>query len=185
MKKQAALRKKGKPQTWVITALLAAIAIAYVVFVFLPNQRSIGKLRAQVQERRQHIIQAQTLATTVEQARLRLTETRAVGAKWQAQSPRQAELITHFASITQQAQGSGVAIERFDPLPVLERNRLAEQSVTLQFHAPFTAIFDFITRLEKLPGTMWIRSLRLHSAAADGGKLQGELTLTIFVDRTH
>jgi Tfp pilus assembly protein PilO len=184
MKKKNTARPGGKPQSWIITGLLAVVAVAYVWFVFLPCQRVINERRAQVQERRQQIMQAQSLSRTVEQARIRLTDTRQVSEKWRAESPRRADLITQFASLTQQAQQAGVSIERLDPLPTTELNLIAQQNVTLTFHAPFAAVFDLLKRLEALPGTLWIRSVRLTAGNESDATLRGELTLTIFVDRT-
>ncbi len=183
MKAKSTSRKAQKPQTWLITALLAAGAVAYVVFVFLPFQRTIGALRDQVQERTQQIVQAQSLVGTVAQARVRLTAAREVSEKWRAEAPRQAQLVTHFASLTQKAEEAGVAIDRLDPLPAVELNLLAQQNVSMQFHGPFSAMFDFLHRLEALPGTLWVRDLRLQASTENDSTLRGELTLTIFVDR--
>jgi Tfp pilus assembly protein PilO len=185
MKKKTLQRTKtAQPKTWLITGLLAAGAIAYVVFVFLPLQRAIGGLRGQVQERRQQIMQAQSLAGTVAQSRLRLASAREVAAQWRADAPKRAQLITHFASLTKQADEAGVAIDRLDPLPAVELNLIAQQNVTMQFHAPFPAVFDLLARLEALPGTLWVRDLRLTANSETDNTLRGELTLTIFVDRT-
>ena len=183
MKKKSLARKSGPPKTWLITGLLAAAAVAYVIFIFLPLQRSIDVLQDQVQERRQQIMQAQSLAGTVAQARVRLVAARDVSQQWRADAPRQAQLITHYASLTQQAEQAGVAIDRLDPLPAIELNLIAQQNVTMQFHAPFAAVFDLVRRLEALPGTIWIRDLRLHANSETDNTLRGELTLTIFVDR--
>jgi Tfp pilus assembly protein PilO len=183
MKAKSTSRKGRKPQTWLITALLAAGAVAYVVFVFLPFQRTIDGLRNQVQERTQQIVQAQSLVGTVAQARLRLTAAREVSEQWRADAPRQAQLVTHFASLTQQAEEAGVKIDRLDPLPAVELNLIAQQNVSMQFHGPFAAVFDLLERLESLPGTLWVRDLRLQASTETDDTLRGELTLTIFVDR--
>ena len=184
MKNQVSKRKTAKPKSWLTTALLAAMALAYLFFVFLPGQHSIGELRAQVQERHQQIMQAQSITRTVALAKDRLAAAQQVGQQWRADAPHSSELISHFASITQQAEAAGVAIDRFDPLPAVELNLIGMQSVTLQFHAPFSPAFDLLTRLEKLPGTLWVRDLRLQGAAETDQALRGELTLTIFVDRS-
>src|SRR5262245_53431240 len=117
MKKPIVLARPRKPKTWLITALLAAVAVSYVVFVFLPCQRSIGVLQSQVQERQQQILHAQSLARPLVQARERLVTTREVGRQWRDESPRPTELISHLANLTRQAQAAGVAIDRLDPLP--------------------------------------------------------------------
>jgi Tfp pilus assembly protein PilO len=183
MKKKYAPHRAGQPRTWLITALLAAGAIAYVVFVFLPAQRSIQELRSNVQERHQQILQAQTQVRTVALAQQRLAETREVGQQWRADAPQQSELITHFASLSKQAEAAGVTIERTDPSPAVEMHLLAQQNVVVQFQATFAAAFEFVRRIEAMPGTIWIRNLRLEAASETSNIVRGELTLTIFVDR--
>jgi Tfp pilus assembly protein PilO len=183
MKRKITSRKARMPKTWLITALLAAGAVAYVVFVFLPFQQTINGLRAQVQERNQQIMQAQSMTGTLAQARLRLASAHEVGRQWRDQAPKQSQLVTHFASLTQQAEAAGVAIDRLDPLPAIELNLITQQNVTMQFHAPFSAVFDLLHRLEALPGTIWVRDLRLQAGSGSDSMLRGELTLTIFVDR--
>jgi Tfp pilus assembly protein PilO len=183
MKKKTVIKPNRKPQTWITTALLAAIAVAYVVFLFLPGQRSISQLRALVQERRQQILQAQTLLSTVSMARNRLAETHDVGQKWRADAPGTSDLIAHFASLTHEAEAAGVAIDRLDPLPAVDLHLVSQQNVSLQFHASFPSLFDFLKRVEALPGTIWVRKLRLHGDASPSNLPRGELTMTIFVDR--
>lgn len=182
MKKAPRVTPRRQPRTWMITGLLASIAVAYVAFIFVPGQKSISELQAQVQERHQQILQAQSLTRPIAMAKQRLSETREVGLQWRADAPRHTELITHFASLTQQAEAAGVKIERLDPLPAIELHLVAQQNVTLQFSGSFAAVFDLVRRLESLPGTVWIRNLRLSSNASTN-VLKGELTLTIFVDR--
>ena len=184
MKKKTLNRKVEQPKTWLVTGFLAAAAVAYVVFVFLPVQNSMNQLRQQVQERRQQIMQAQSLVGTVSQTRVRLAAAREVCQLWRSEAPRPSQIITHYASLTQQADEAGVAIDRLDPLPMVELNLIAQQNVTMQFHAPFSAVFDLVHRLEGLPGTIWLRDLRLQAPSDTDNTLRGELTLTIFVDRS-
>jgi Tfp pilus assembly protein PilO len=182
--KKKKAQKAGKPQTWLITALLASGSVAYVVFLFLPTQRSIHALRSQVQERRQQIVQGQSMVRTVAQARLRLAAANEVGQQWRDQSPQQSEVSAHLASLTKHAQAAGVAIDRLDPLPPVDLQLLSEQNISLHFHAPFAKIFDLLERLESIPGSLWIRDLRLQASSDASDNLRGELTLPIFVDRT-
>jgi len=53
----------------------------------------------------------------------------------------------------------------------------------MQFHADFAKVFDLLHRLESLPGTLWIRDVKLQTVADNDNTLRGELTLTIFADR--
>jgi len=183
MKKKLSPPSSSKPKTWLITALLAALAVGYTVFVFLPLQRSIGRLRSELQEKRQHVVHGQSIAGTILRARQQLAQTTEVGQQWQAGAPTPAELAQHYSSISQHARAAGVKVERFEPQPAAEMQVLAQHNVTMHFEAPFAQAFDFLARLEQLPGTVWFRDVRLFVADEKSQLVQGELTLTIFVDR--
>jgi Tfp pilus assembly protein PilO len=181
--KKTSPQPAGKPRTWLITALLAAMAVGYVVFVFLPLQKKIRVLRSDLQEKRQHVVQAQSLTGTIERAKQQLAHTREVSLSWQAGAPSAAELARHFANITQHARTAGVKVGRFEPQPAVEMEVLAQHTVNLHFQGQFQQAFDFIARLEQLPGSVWFRDVKLFVPDPTTPQLQGELTLTIFVDR--
>ena len=172
-----------KPRTWLITALLASLAVGYVVFIFLPLQRKIHVLRADLQEKRQHVVQAQSLTGTIARAQQQLARTREVSLSWQEGAPTAAELARHFADITRRAREAGVEVSRFEPQPTIEMQVLSQHNVTLHFQGQFSQAFEFLARLEQLPGSVWIRDLKLYVAGESAQTLQSELTLTIFVDR--
>jgi Tfp pilus assembly protein PilO len=172
------------PRSWLITALLASLAVAYVAFVFVPAQASISTLRGQLNERRQHILQAQGLAMPVAHTTAQLSRTKAVSAEWRANAPSHAEVSANLARLTSEAKSAGVAIERLDPLAPAELQVLSQHAVNVHFHGEFAHVFDFLRRIEELPGTVWITNLRLAADDKATAVLRGELNLTIFVDRT-
>jgi Tfp pilus assembly protein PilO len=167
-----------------ITALLASLAVAYVTFVFVPAQAEITVLRGRLNERRQHILQANGLALPVTHATEQLTKTRHISTEWRKAAPNPAELSSCFASLTAEAKAAGVSIERFDPQLAIDRQVIAEHGVTVHFRGSFAQTFDFLRRIEELPASVWIPSLRLTTEPMTGSTLRGELNLTIFVDRT-
>jgi len=172
------------PRSWLITALLASLAVAYVTFVFVPAQAEISKLRGRLNERRQHILQAQGLVLPVEQMAKQVTKTRQISDQWRAAAPSHAELAETFARLTAEGKSAGVSLERLDPRPPDEMNVLSQHAVTVQFRGQFAQVFDFLGRVEQLPGTVWITNLRLSGGEGAQTALQGELNMTIFVDRT-
>jgi Tfp pilus assembly protein PilO len=184
MKRQIPKTASGKPRTWLITALLAAVSIAYVIFIFLPVQRSIRELSAELQQKRQELVQAQSLSRPIVHAQQRLAETREVCLQWQAGAPTPSDLAIHFASLTKHAEDAGVVMERFDPQLAAQMQVLSQHNITLQFHGEFPGVFEFLTRLEKLPAAIWFRSLQVSQAQPNDATLQAELTLTIFVDHS-
>ena len=92
--------ERRAPRSWMITALLASLAVSYVAFVFGPAQAQITALRGRLNERRQHILQASGLVLPVEQATQQLAKTRLISTHWQADAPNPAELSSCFASLT-------------------------------------------------------------------------------------
>lgn len=182
MMKKAAKPPSGQPRTWMITALLAVLAVSYVMVVFLPAQRSIRALRAELQEKRQHVVQGQSLTGPISRSRQQLLETNEVCLDWQKAAPSPSELAQHLASITQLAKAADVTVGRFEPQPAVKMQMMSQHNVTLHFLGSFAQTFDFLARLEQLPGTVWIRDLRMVGGADKPHVLQGELTLTIFVD---
>ncbi len=172
------------PRSWLITALLASLAVAYVAFVFVPAQAAIGRLRDQLNERRQHILQAQGLALPVVHLAGQVAKTRQVSDGWRSTAPSHAELSANFARLTAEAKAAGVAIERLDPLAPVELQVLSQHAVTIQFRGPFSAVFDFLRRVEELPASVWITNLRVGGGGGEAATLQGEVNLTIFVDRS-
>ena len=175
---------RGPQRTWLITGVVAAAAIAYVFLVFLPGQRSIHTLRTQLGEREQQILQAESLLGPLEQAAQRLARTREVSAQWRSAAPSHSRLTEQYALLSRSAAEAGLIVERLDPQPPVELQLLAQHAVNLQFQGQFAQLFDFVRRLEQLPGTIWVSNLRLTSDGQTGKTLRGELTLTIFIDRT-
>jgi Tfp pilus assembly protein PilO len=176
--------ERRAPRSWMITALLASLAVAYVTFVLVPAQAEITALRGRLNERRQHILQANGLALPVGRAAEQLTKTREVSAAWRKAAPSPSELSTCFASLSAEAQAAGVSIERFDPHSTSDMQALAQHGVAVHFRGGFPQAFDFLRRIEELPATIWLPSLRLTSDRMNGATPRGELVLTIFVDRT-
>lgn len=172
-----------KPRSWLITGIVAAAAIAYVFLVFLPGQRSILAIRSQLHQRQQQILQAESLFGPLEQAAQRLAHTRQVSSQWKTAAPSHTQITEQFAQLSAAAGKAGVAIERFDPQPPVELQMLAQHGVIVQFQGEFLQVFEFLRRVEQLPGTIWVPSLRMSGDAHSGKTLRGELTLTIFVDR--
>lgn len=176
--------ERRAPRSWMITALLASLAIAYVTFVFVPAQAEITALRGRLNERRQHILQANGLALPVSRAAEQLAKTRLVSAAWRKAAPSPAELSTCFASLSAEAKTAGVSIERFDPNSSADLQVLAQHGVTVHFRGGFQQAFDFLRRIEELPATIWVPSLRLAAEPMGAAPLRGEVILTIFVDRS-
>jgi Tfp pilus assembly protein PilO len=174
----------GRPvKSWMVTAALAAAAVAYVALIFVPGQRAIAKLRAEVGEKQQHVLQADGLTLPIRQAELRLASTREYSTQWHASAPGASDLVGCYSRLADEAKSAGVYVKRLDPQPAVEMQMICQHPLTITFEGTFPQVFDLVRRIEALPQTIWVRDLRV--SAGDGGSetLQAEMSLTIFADR--
>jgi Tfp pilus assembly protein PilO len=170
------------PRSWLITALVASLAIAYVAFVFVPEQRRIGVLQGELHERRQHILQAHSLTIPVERATEQLAEVRAISQAWRDETPGSDDISHALAKISSLAESAGVVIERLDPQKPTELEALVQHEFVVHLRGRFPEMFEFVRHAEKLPGSIWISSFRLSTDPPMAPTVRGELTLTIFTD---
>lgn len=176
----------GRPvKSWMVTAILAAASVGYVLLVFVPGQRTISQLRSELDEKQQHVLQAQRLGGPIRQAEIRLASTREYSTEWLAAAPRPTQLVGSYARLAEEAKAAGVQVKRLDPQPAVDRQLISEHPVVITFDGQFAQIFDFVRRLEQLPQTIWIRDMRMARGDGESESLQAELTLTIFSDRSE
>lgn len=180
-----ALRSPGSTLVsgpWVITMGLAIAAVVYVVLVIIPGQRSIARLRSKLLERRQHVMQSQHLLAPLHRAEAQRDELREFSRRWRAEAPKTADVSRFLGSVTLQAAAAGVTLQRVDPKEAIDLQTLHRRTVELKIAGSFAAVFDFVRRLEALPGDVWIDQIDWNSNASGG--LEGTLTLSIFADRS-
>ncbi len=180
----------------VVTILLSAAAIGYVVFVFLPGQAAIGRLRDETHEKQQYIIQADRLATAVQLAEQEIEAAQSFVHKWQADAPAEDRLADFFAAVNDAASRAGLTISRFDPQPAVQLDTVWHKPVSIGWEGQFSQSFDFVQQLEQMPATLWISDLKFETAAANPGRerdraapaastgstIRAELTLWVFAD---
>jgi|GEM_PF-1167231 len=176
----------GRPvKSWMVTALLALASVGYVMLIFVPGQRSIAKVRSEIEEKQQHVMQSQQLGGPIRQAQLRLASTREYTADWHSAAPRSRDLVGVFARLAEEAKAAGVQVKRLDPQPAVQHQAISEHPLVVIMEGSFASVFDFVRRLERLPETIWVRDLRMVRSDSSSETLMVELTLTIFTDRNE
>jgi Tfp pilus assembly protein PilO len=171
-----------KPRTWIVTIVLAAGAMGYVWFVFLPGQKSIAQLRSEVQEKRQFITQTDRLAPVSQQVELELAAARNYVYAWRSRAPKPSGLAELYGEITVQAKQSGVQILRFEPQSIVRLESLCRVPLAIRGQGSFQQVFLFLQHLEELPATLWFENLKLEPDGQDRDLLRFEMMLVIFAD---
>jgi Tfp pilus assembly protein PilO len=172
----------AKTPAWVVTAAVAVAAVAYVLLVFLPFQKSIADLRQQLHDKHLQIMQSDQLLLPLSGEAERLAEIRQHTGEWEQHAPGPQELAAFFARLSEQASRADVPLLKFEPQPARTLQMLRQHSVALSVQGDFEQLFEFLTRIEKLPQTIWPTHLRLTQPEGGGASLQCEMTLTIFGD---
>lgn len=181
MKKNAQANSRSLP-SWLVTGLIAAAAVAYTMFVFLPQQRKTGLLKAKKFELMQYVANQGQMSDKIAKAQERQRDVEVTTARWLAHAPKLSEVGRDLSAITTQARTAGVTIQRFDPQPAVPYKSVAEQTIVVAVEGSFEQVFDFMHRVEAMPHKVWITNLSLNSASEDAQTLRAEMTLTIFAD---
>jgi len=168
---------------WVVTLGIAVAAAAYVLFVLLPFQKSITKLRQQLRDKQLQIVQSDQLLLPLANETQRLAEIRQHTDHWERHAPSPQELAGFYSRMSEQAHHSGIQLKKFEPSQSPRRlQSLRQYDVALSVQGDFEQLFEFLTRLEKLPQTVWPTHVRLAQPEGGGASLHCDMTLTIFGD---
>ena len=172
----------SKTPTWVVTLAIALVALATIVFVFLPFQKTIASLSRQLRDKRLHIVQADQLTLPLAKERQRLAEILAHTDRWEQLAPDPQQLAVFYARISEQARQTDVQLSKFEPQAPRNFQSLRQYAVALSIQGDFEQLFDFLTRVEKLPQAIWPSQVRITQPEGAAASLQCEMTLTFFGD---
>ena len=168
-----------RPRSLLLTVIMSSGVLAYIMFGFMPAQRSIGQLRNQLQEKRSFVLdvdrQYSQAGSVIRQ--IDATDSYAIAVRQTPEEWRVAGLLT---GITQFAEASGVAVQSISPRRTTERTVLQDQQLEVLVEGPFAALFDFIRRLEEWPGTLWVTAIHLERQSEDSESLAARLELKVF-----
>lgn len=191
MTKAPAKQNRTLP-SWLVTGVVATLAVLYTLFVFLPAQHKAAALKSKKYELMQYVSNRSKTHEKIAQARQRQAQIQEVSTAWRQNAPDSTEIGRTLSNITQQARQAGVTLQRFDPEPQVRLQSIAQQPISVALEGDFAQVFQFLTRVETLPHRVWITNLTLSPiAAATSGErpagesaqtLRVEMTLTIFLD---
>lgn len=172
-------QKRG---SWIVTLPLAASSIAYLVFIFLPGQKTAAELQSQIQEKRNHLGHVESLGAALVAAEEELRLTRKFREQWQTSAPSVTQISDLFGRIHRVETASGVQITRFDPQPVVPREHITEVPLSVGCTGTFADVFSLVRGLECLPADVWVRKLHFAKKAPDREDVECSIDLVVFAD---
>lgn len=168
--------------TWIATLSAAALAVAYLLLMFLPNERAMKRLCEQVRAKQDQAASAGSIAAAIHRARDELQRTHTYNAAWSRAAPPKAELAAVLGRLDALAVASGATPTRFDPEPAVPMEKLHRVRVAVGSTGSFAQIARFLYDLEGLPLAVWIDRLKIDVCGKDREDVQCELELGIFAD---
>jgi len=172
--------KKIRRGSWVVTVPVVAVAVAYVVWFFLPQSKAIGELKDQTAEKQTYVENSGGLPAALEAARVELEKTQGYNAVWKKHAPKQRELAALFGRINHLAKEAGTVTTRFDPEPLRQNRYLREIPLTMGCRGTTAQVFEFIRGLESLPLAIWIEKVKIEKANGLAGFVNCEISLIVF-----
>lgn len=176
------LSNLSQAPTWVVTLAIALVALASILFIFLPFQKTISNLSRQLRDKRLHIVQADQLILPLTNERKRLAEILKETDRWEQLAPDPQQLAIFYARISEQARQTDLQLVKFEPQPARSLQSLRQYAVALSIQGDFEQLFDFLARIEKMPQAIFPSHVRISQPEGGGASLQCEMTLTFFGD---
>ncbi len=171
------------PATWIITSVLALVAMLYFLFGFLPSQKVMSGLQHQLLEKHQAVSLMDVQALQQQSLEAQLVSVQNYGVNWRKSALKPGAMAATMARISQEAKAANVSILRLEPQKhPLELHSIRPVTLAVAYQGTFADSFDFIRRLESLPLPLWIQNLHLSQTGEAAGLIRTEMTLTIFAN---
>ncbi len=166
--------------SWLVTASLAAIAVAYLTFVWMPGRRAIQAMQRQVEVQHQFVDKSTGLQASLMAVQQELERTESVAARWERLAPREKDIPSLYGKISALAKDAGLTVSKFDPQPWVGYEQIREIPVSIHGSGSFAQLYDFLRRVEGLPVAIWVKSMKIEKTAASAKDIQSELELVVF-----
>ncbi len=174
--------KKSQREKWMVILPLAAGAVAYLVFVFLPCQRTAAELQSELREKQEYLTYAGSVGTALAASEEELQAARHYRDQRRAHAPSMSHVSDLFAKIHSVERESGVHTIRFDPQPLEAKQYVSIMPLSVECVGSFFEVCSLLRGLESLPADIWVRRLQLEKMAATGEDVQCWIDLAIFAD---
>lgn len=167
--------------SWLITGVLGAAAVAYVLLWFLPQQEALRAARQQLEVERHFVATTPALTAGIRDAERKLAQAELVIAEFERDAPETTTPADLYGAINRLVRSAGVTPVAFEPRPVEQSPAsLKQHRLSLSVRGAFPAVVRFLGLVEEELPASWVESASLAPAAA-GGDVRGDVVLSVFV----
>jgi type IV pilus assembly protein PilO len=174
--------------SWMVTLPLVVLAVAYVMFVYLPGRKALAELQTQIENKRQVLDRSRLQLQAIVPTQLSLSRAEQYVAQWEKAAPHISDTSALFGMIHELANDSNLVTTRFDPDPPVKRDTLTQIPVSFDVSGSFADLFDFLTKLESLPIRIWVEMLKVNSTGKNtqpGEKIAVAIKLVVFTSNSE
>lgn len=176
--------KRSLPRgSWLITAPLMALAVAYFFLVFRPVRGEITALKLELQsvtdftsEAQAKVARVHTMRQAVERADKYLVECR-------EGLPRSSDVGAVYGRISSLADAAQLTVSRFAPGSPTDLAAIRTVPLELLCRGTFEEIWALLEGLENLDDVVWVEKAEIETRQDKSEELQLELILVVFVGR--
>jgi Tfp pilus assembly protein PilO len=177
-----------KPGSWILLLSMVGVSVVYLLAVFFPTQKAIGRLNDEARQKEAYCAQAGNLDTILKATRVELEKTRQYNKTWSDATPSQGQVVALLGHINALSRVAGAETTRFDPEPIVRLDRICKIPLTMGLTGPLPQIFDFVADLEGLPQSIWIENVileKIENIDKASGSVSCEIKLAIFDDNSN
>lgn len=172
----------NRKTTWIAILSAAALSTAYVVLMFLPQQRVIRERAGQLQAKQNYVVASGNVAAAIHATRGELERAESYNAAYSDATPPEGELADVLGRIDALVVTSGVTPTRFDPEPAVKMEKLRRVPVVVGCSGTFAQLSQLLCGIESLPQLVWIDRIQIEKSREDGGAVECEIDLSVFAD---
>jgi Tfp pilus assembly protein PilO len=176
------VKSARKPRGMMVTVVAVAAVVAYVVFGFLPAQKSLNAKRRELQDKQQFIAGSQVKQAQVVQLEQQLKLTRTHLEPWRQHAKSAGSPVTMLGEIASLASAAGVELHRVTPQDPSKFETISQHTFAVEVEGSYSQIFSFLAGIESRPETIWVPKLALKISKENGQSVQCALDIAVFAD---
>ncbi len=163
-----------------MTSALAAGAVLYTVFIFLPGQRKLSTVRQKLHQQQQFVVASERLRSTIAATEHVLTEVSQYCGRWDCNRPLGRRLPEFLARVTESAASHDVVLVRLTPDNAERFHSFQRIPLTISVAGPLNGVLEFLRELDDMPELHWIDQLDLEPDSRNDGEVTCTFQLVLF-----
>jgi type IV pilus assembly protein PilO len=171
------LARLQRPQR--LAAYLGAvvlIALIYLLVFFLPKNDEISTLDEQQAEYKRKLAEVEVHVANRNAMREKLNELNESLSKAKRELPNNSEIPNLLKAISTTAKKSGLEVRRFQPLPEVKKEYVAEVPVALEVTGSYHEVAMFFDQLSRMSRIVYVQDVAMSDPDERGDKVY--LTVT-------